>query len=121
MRTSVRLLLAVLALMVVVVAVARSCRPEWRQPIVVGEGRVVVTNLTGKAWTGIEVWLNDYYRIQAPELLPDQRLDMPLRAFMGGYSRPFNAATQSVTGVEVTARAADGQRIRLTYGRVRGR
>src|SRR5512141_2971424 len=109
---------AVVALVLVVGAMLffRYCRGDVRQAIRVDEGRVVVTNLTGTAWSDVEIWLNDYYRAQAPALLPDQRLEVPLRVFVSGFGQRFPAQREQAAGLEVTARGANGDRIRLTWG-----
>lgn len=113
--------LAAVILVIGFVLFVRYCRPDVREAIRVDEGRVVVTNLTGTAWSQVEIWLNDYYRAQAPSLLPDQRLEVPLTVFVAGYGQHFPAQRDQATGIEVTARGAKGERIRLTWGTGRRR
>jgi hypothetical protein len=100
---------------------ARYCRPDYREAIRVDEGRVVVTNLTGTEWTGVEIWLNNYYRAQTERLLPNQRLEVPLHVFVAGYGQKFQAHLHKADGIEVTARGANGERITLTWGTGRRR
>jgi hypothetical protein len=121
MRWHRRVVLAVLVLVVGAMLFLRYCRADLRQAIRVDEGRVVVTNLTGTAWSGVEIWLNDYYRAQAPALLPDQRLEVPLNVFVAGFGRRFPGHREQATGLEVTARGANGERIQLTWGTGRRR
>jgi len=115
------LALAALALVVGAASLARHCRPDGREAIRVEEGRVVVTNLTGTAWSDIEIWLNDHYRAQAAGLRPDQRLEVPLGVFVAGYGRAFQPHRQEPAGLEVTARGERGERIALTWGAGRRR
>jgi hypothetical protein len=100
---------------------ARYCQPDYRVPILVGEGRVVVTNMTGNAWSDVDVWLNDYYRAQVERLQPDQRLEVPLNVFVSGYGQRFQPHRQQVKSVEVKARGASGERITLSWGAGQGR
>jgi hypothetical protein len=121
MTLSRRVLLVVLLVVVGLPLAARFCRRDVRQAMVVDEGRLTVTNLTGTAWSDVEVWLNDYYRAQAPRVEPDQRLEVPLDAFIGGYGRQFDPRRQAAKGLELTAHGADGRSIRLTWGQGRRR
>jgi len=90
-------------------------------PILVGEGRVTVHNRTASAWTDIEVWVNDHYRVTARRLEPGGRLEVPLGNFVAGFGQRFDARRQVVFGVEVTARDAKGRGVRLVWGKGRRR
>ena len=116
MRASRLVPAALVVLLLAAPIVARWCRQDTRQAIRVGDGRVVVTNLTGEAWSGVDVWLNDYYRAQASSLLPGQRLEIPLDVFVAGFDRRFDRRRQAPSGVAVEARRADGARVSLTWG-----
>jgi hypothetical protein len=121
MRLYRRIALALLVLVVGAMLLSRYCRSDERQAIQVGEGRVVVTNLTGTRWSDIDIWLNDYYRAQARALAPNQRLEVPLDVFVAGFGQRFDAGRQQPAGLEVTARGENGERVRLTWGRGRRR
>jgi hypothetical protein len=121
MRWYRRAALAALLLVVCAMALSRNCRRDDREAIRVGEGRVVVTNLTGAGWTNVEIWLNDYYRVQARALAPDQRLEVPLGVFVAGFDRRFDPGRQQPSGLELTARGPDGKPVTLTWGRGRRR
>lgn len=121
MRLSRFLLIGVLMAVVVATLLTRRCGDDTRRAIAVQEGRVVVTNLTGQAWSDVEVWLNTWYRAQAPALAPGQRLEIPLRVFVAGYGQHFDAAVRAPVGIEVTAKAADGSLVTLTWGEGRRR
>ena len=77
--------------------------------------------MTGTAWTDVDVWLNDHYRAQAPQILPGQRLDVPLGVFIAGWGQRFDRKKQSPFGIEVTAKGPDGKPVRLTWGKGRRR
>ena len=121
MRWSRRLAIVLLVLVVGAALLSRYCRRDQRQAILVEEGRVVVTNLTGTRWSKVEIWLNDYYRAQAEALAPDQRLEVPLNVFIAGYGQRFEPQRQQPAGIEVTARGEKGEPIILTWGSGRRR
>ena len=121
MRASRWVLAAVVVALLSAPLLSRWCARDTRQAIRVGEGRVVVTNLTGAAWSDVNVWLNDHYRAPASELLPGQRLEIPLDVFVAGFDRRFDRRRQTPAGVLVEARGARGARVELTCGTVRRR
>jgi hypothetical protein len=98
-----------------------ACAHELPPAIQVRETDVLVQNQTKAAWSGIEVWVNDHFRGVAPTLQPDQVLSVPLDGLVAAYGQRFDRHRQAVFGVLVTARASDGQDVRLTWGKVRRR
>ena len=116
MRLSRLVLLGVLVVVVVGTLFSRRCGDDTRRAITVEEARVVVTNLTDQAWSDVDVWLNTWYRAQAPALAPGQRLEIPLRVFVAGYGQHFDSSVRAPVGIEVTAKAADGSPVKLTWG-----
>jgi hypothetical protein len=101
--------------------VLAACSGEEKHPIVVTQSRISVINMTGATWTGVNVWLNDFYRAQADQLLPGQRLDVPISVFTAGFGQRFDPKKQSPYGVEVTATGSDGKPVRLIWGKGRRR
>ncbi len=112
---------AALAVALVLVGAAACSKKEEPRPIIVTGGTISVVNMTGSAWSDVSVWLNDFYRAQASELLPGQRLDVPTSVFTAGWGQRFDPKKQAPYSVEVTARSADGKAVRLTWGRERRR
>jgi hypothetical protein len=100
---------------------ALACTGEEPRPIRVGIDRITVINLTGTAWRDVDVWLNDHYRVQAPELAPGQRLEVPLRVFVAGFGQQFDPKKQIPFGIEVDAVGADGKPVKLVWGKGRRR
>jgi hypothetical protein len=109
-------LLVVLAVVIAWTLLSRCPGGDSRQAIRVEENRVVITNLTGQAWSDVEVWLNTWYRAQAPALEPGQRLEIPLRVFASGPGTQFDPRARGPVGILVSARAADGSDVELTWG-----
>jgi hypothetical protein len=108
-------------LVAALVVVLAACSRDKPKPIVVTQDHVSVINMTRVAWTDVDVWVNDFYRAQATQLLPGQRLDVPLGVFIAGLGQRFDLKKQAPVGVEVTARGADGKPVLLTWGRGRRR
>jgi hypothetical protein len=94
---------------------------EDREPIVVAQNTVTVENQSSSEWTGVEIWVNDHYRVIAPSVAARQRLVVPLSTFVAGYGQRFDRARASVFGVEVTAKTSDGEAVRLIWGKGRRR
>lgn len=105
----------------VAVAMFRVGGEDRREAIRVEETRVVVTNLGETDWSDVEIWLNDWFRAQAPRVTAGQRLDIPFAAFMGGYGRRYDPVRQPPFGVEVTAVGADGRAVKISWGQGRRR
>ncbi len=99
---------------------ALGCAEE-RPAILVQETTISVENQSGEAWSAVEVWLNDHYRVTARALEPDGRLVMPLDAFVAGFGQRFDRRRQAPFGIEVTARRASGGEVRLVWGKGRRR
>lgn len=98
-----------------------ACSQEEKHPIVVGQDRITVINLTGEAWSGIDVWLNDHYRAQVRDLAAGQRVDVPIGVFVAGFGQRFDPKKQAPFGVEVDARGPDGKAVKLVWGKGRRR
>jgi hypothetical protein len=109
--TPARLLAAVAAL--ALVGTAACSQP--RDPIVVGEGMVVLENQTDREWRNVVLTVNDHFRGGAPRLLPGGRLNAPLRDFQTAFGQRFDRGRQSVFKVEVSATDASGAPVRLTW------
>lgn len=104
-------------LVALVVFPAGSCRQEPPPPLTFDTLHVSVQNRTDRAWADVEIWVNDYYRAQAPTLLPGQVLDVPLDAFVAGFGQRFDGKRVEVYGIEVTSREGTAQVTRLTWGK----
>ena len=100
---------------------ALACSKEEPRPVRVGTDRVTVINLTDTAWRDVDVWLNDHYRVQARELVPGQRLEIPLTVFVAAFGQKFDPKKQVPSGIEVNAVAADGKPVTIVWRKGRRR
>ena len=116
-RTDPRLALALLAL---ACAIGPGCDAE-RPAILVQETTISVENQSREAWSAVEVWLNDHYRVTKSRMPPGERFSIPFSAFVAGFGQRFDAARQPIRGVEVNATAPGGQKVRIVWGAGRRR
>jgi hypothetical protein len=106
--------------LVVGAALALAACDDAREPIVVQRTSVILENQSSSEWTGIEIWVNDHYRVTYSALAPGGRLNVPLTSFVAGFGQRFPPAT-NVFGVEVTAKSGGGEPVRLIWGKGRRR
>ena len=106
-------------LVIVVALVAAACSdPPQRLTL---EGRTItIYNDSGEAWKGMEIWVNDHYRVTRDTVAPAERFIVPLATFVAGFGQRF-PSNQQVTGIEVTATDASGDRVQLVWGNGRRR
>ena len=82
---------------------------------------IIVVNRTKDEWRGVEVWLNDHYRVTKPSMPPGERFGIPFKSFVAGFGQRFDPARQIVRGVEVTATTPGGAPVKLDWGNGRQR
>lgn len=105
-----------LAVIVAAAAVVLGCR-ERRDPIIVGEGMLVLENQTSSEWRNVRITVNNHFRGGAPVLAAGGRLTAPLTQFETGFGQRFDRWRMSVFKVEVTASGADGKPVTLHWGK----
>jgi hypothetical protein len=85
------------------------------------KGRTItVFNDTRESWKGVEIWVNDHYRVTRDTIAPGERFGAPLEMFVAGFGQRFQAG-QQVTGIEVTGTDESGDPIKLVWGNGRRR
>ena len=110
-------LAAVAALAALVSSVACASAPER---LSIEDRTITVFNDSGEAWNGVEIWVNDHYRVTRDTIAHGERFIVPVETFTAGFGQRFDAA-QAVSGIEVTATDASGDPVRLTWGTGRRR
>lgn len=106
-------LAAVLALVCLVLVSGCSEPPP---PLSVSEGLVTVLNQTEQDWTNVLITVNDHFRGFLPTLKADGRANAPLTQFSTGHGQKWPQGAYVKT-IEVTAKAADGSEVTLSWGR----
>ena len=70
--------------------------------------RLTVNNLTKDTWKDVRIQINRQYLVQVPEILPSQRFDVSLDAFLDVYGNHFYYQRQQIKDVHLTAKGAGG-------------
>lgn len=81
---------------------------------------LVLFNDTRSEWRGVEIWVNDHYRVTRDHIAPGERFAIPLDAFVAGLGQRFERH-QQVKGIEVTAKDGSGDPVRIVWGQGRRR
>jgi hypothetical protein len=81
---------------------------------------ITVFNDSDEAWKGVEIWVNDHYRVTRDQIAAGERFVVPLESFVAGFGQRFTR-NQQVNGIEVTATDASGDAVRLAWGSGRRR
>ena len=108
-----RRLAAVLALSCLVLVVGCSEPPP---PVSVSEGMVTVLNQTDQDWNDVLITVNDHFRGFVKTLKAQGRANAPLAQFSTGHGQRWTQGAYVKT-IDVTAKAADGTDVKLTWGR----
>ena len=96
------------------IALAACGTPD--PPITIDQGMVTVVNQTDQDWSDVLITVNDHFRGGVPVLKAEGRANAPLSGFTTGYGQRWSAGSPVKT-VDVTARAADGSEVKLSWGR----
>lgn len=88
-----------------------------KDPIIVGEGTLVLENQTARDWRNVVITVNDHFRGGAPALAARGRLTAPLRDFKTGFGQPFDRGRMSVYKVHVTATDSEGEPVTVHWGK----
>ena len=99
---------------VLTVLVAGCSEPP--PPISVSDGMVTVLNQTDQDWKGVLITVNDHYRGFVDTLRAEGRANAPLSQFTTGHGQRW-AQGAYVKTIDVTAKAADGSDVTLSWGR----
>jgi hypothetical protein len=83
-------------------------KPPAVDPLRLDGSRLTVNNRTADAWNNVQISINRQYRIAAPEILPGQRFDASLDAFLDVYGNHFYYKRQQIKDVHLTAKLKSG-------------
>src|SRR5215217_4887519 len=100
-----RRLLHVLAL---VMAAGAACVDIPPDPLQLDHNMLTVDNRTASDWNNVEIWINRYYRVTVPTIAARSRFQVPLDAFVSGYSQRFDIYKAVIKDLQLTAKQPDG-------------
>jgi hypothetical protein len=94
-------------------AVAIACSQPPAAPLQLEGNWLTIENTTAERWSGIEVWLNTYYRFTIPSMDPGGRYKVALDSFVAAYGQRFDRAKAPVSELRLTATRPDGSTYEL--------
>jgi hypothetical protein len=100
----------------VAVLFAAACSAPT-DPISVHDNIVTIENRSPREWRNVVVTVNDHFRGGAQSLAARGRLTAPLSQFQTGYGQRYQVDRQPVFRIEVTATDANGDAVKLEWGR----
>jgi hypothetical protein len=70
--------------------------------------RLTVNNRSNDTWKDVEIRINRQYRVAVPQIVPGQRFDVSLDAFLDAYGNHFYYQRQQIRDVHLTAKVPGG-------------
>jgi hypothetical protein len=96
------------------VATAGCSRPAAApDPMQLDGTMLTVDNRTLRDWTGVEIWLNRYFRVTTASIPAGGRFRAPLDVFVSGYLQRFDARRMPINDLTLTAKLPDGTPLEL--------
>jgi hypothetical protein len=90
-------------------AALAACVDIPPDPLQLDHGTLTVDNHTTADWNDVEIWINRYYRVAVPKIAARSRFQVPLDAFVSGYSQRFDIHHAVIKDLQLTARQPDGK------------
>jgi hypothetical protein len=90
------------------IAALSGCVDIPPDPLQLDRGTLTVNNHTPSDWTNVEIWINRYYRVTVPTIAARGRFQVPLDAFVSGYSQRFDIRKAVIKDLQLTAKQPDG-------------
>jgi hypothetical protein len=94
-------------------AAAAGCSGPPKEPITLDRGILTIDNRTGQAWSNVEIWINQYYRVTVSTIPPGGRFQTPLGSAVSGFGQRFDFNRMQVKDVRLDARLPDGKPLEL--------
>ena len=90
-----------------------ACARPQAEPLQLEPNRLTVENQSSRNWTGVEIWLNTYYRVTTPSIPAGGRFQVGLDSFVAGFGQRFNYHRMQVNDLRLIAKLPDGQPFEL--------
>ena len=102
-----------IAVAVATIALGVACSSTPPDPIVIEANRITVFNRTSTPWLGVEIWVNQQYRMTQPAIWPGERFQSPLDAFVEGFGHRFDYRRQQIKDVRLKAKLPNNKPIEI--------
>jgi hypothetical protein len=94
----------------------RGCA-EVLPEIEVADGSIHVRNVTEHEWRNVRIWVNEYYAAVVASIPPGGFVREPIKKFVAAQGQTINTSTTAITSVVVLGQRADGERVRVVWGK----
>jgi hypothetical protein len=94
-------------------SLSTACSAPRPEPLQLESNRLIVDNRSPHEWTGVEIWLNTYYRVTTPSIPAGGRFQVGLDSFVAGFGQRFDFHRAQVSDLRLTAKLPDGQPLEL--------
>jgi hypothetical protein len=94
-------------------AIAVGCSKPAADPLQLDANILTVDNRTSTDWTGVEIWLNTYYRVTRASIPARSRFQAPLDTFVAGFGQRFDFHRAQVHDLRLTAKLPDGRPLEI--------
>lgn len=84
--------------------------------IAIDEGAILVRNQTTEHWTGVRIWVNDYYSGTATEIRAGSFVREPVTKFVAAQGQRMTS-TMPITSVVVLGTSQSGAAVRVVWGK----
>jgi hypothetical protein len=100
---------ALFVALAIAIAECAGCVDIPPDPLQLDRGTLTVDNHTSSDWNKVEIWINRYYRVTVPTIAARSRFQVPLDAFVSGYSQRFDVHKAVIKDLQLTATQPDGK------------
>jgi hypothetical protein len=94
-------------------AVGAACSKQRVDPLQLDRGILTVNNTTPDAWTSVEIWINQQFRVTVPSIAAHSRFQVPLNSFVEGFGRRFDFARMQIRDLRLIAKTSGGAPVEL--------
>jgi hypothetical protein len=104
---------ALFAVALLAAVVSARCAKAPVDPLQLERGLLTVSNTTSDAWSNVEIWINQQFRVTVPSINAGSRFQVPLGSFVEGFGRRFDFGRMQVRDLRLTAKTASGAPVEL--------
>jgi hypothetical protein len=94
-------------------AAAAACSKPKADPLQLDRGILTVSNTTSDAWSNVEIWINQQFRVTVPSIAANSRFQVPLNSFVEGFGRRFDFSRMQIRDLRLTAKTSGGAPVEL--------
>jgi hypothetical protein len=103
----------VMAAALAAAAVGTACSKPKVDPLELDRGMLTVSNTTPDAWTNVEIWVNQQFRVTVPSIAANSRFQVSLNSFVEGFGRRFDFSRMQIRDLRLIAKTSRGAPVEL--------